>query len=585
MRPRRFVLAVALLVASALAADTTTVSSGTARRVIRAASLPAACSVSDVYFKTAATVGLNVCLTANNWSAVTIGGITEAAADLKYLQLAGGTMTGKARAINGTEAAPSIDSAAGAGLFFTAAALGVTVAGETTTICGVGCAAGSGGTFGWSDTADATGTAGLKLTRVGAKQLGWDGATAGAITHDFSGLTVTRIVTWPDIAGTIAFTSSNVATATALAADPAGCTNQFASDIAANGTLTCRSVADADLSLTTPALGTPSSGVATNLTGTAAGLTAGTVTTNANLTGPITSVGNATAVASQTGTGSTFVMNTSPTLATPALGVATATSINGNVFTTGTYTLTGSAAKVLTFNNTLTLTGTDGTTMTFPSTSATVARTDASNQFTGNQGVGVAPSGVTGEIVKFLATGNHATFLRIDNTDASSTASYAGFDARASTARIVGIAYGAGNTTSRYGLTLGSYNELLAVAGNGLILGTLAGPVVVAPNTAVALTITTTNHQVTSGTAPSLTSCGTGATVAGNDTNGRITVGTGGFTACVVTFAAAYATAPVCYAADEITVVAFRWVPTTTTLTINGAALVSDTVTYHCEGY
>lgn len=44
------------------------------------------------------------------------------------------------------------------------------------------------------------------------------------------------------------------------------------------------------------ALGTPSSGVATNLTGTASGLTAGTVTTNANLTGPITSVGNATTV-------------------------------------------------------------------------------------------------------------------------------------------------------------------------------------------------------------------------------------------------------------------------------------------------
>jgi hypothetical protein len=41
-------------------------------------------------------------------------------------------------------------------------------------------------------------------------------------------------------------------------------------------------------------LGTPSSGVATNLTGTAAGLTAGNVTTNANLTGDVTSVGNTT---------------------------------------------------------------------------------------------------------------------------------------------------------------------------------------------------------------------------------------------------------------------------------------------------
>lgn len=49
--------------------------------------------------------------------------------------------------------------------------------------------------------------------------------------------------------------------------------------------------------LVTPILGTPTSGVATNLTGTAAGLTAGNVTTNANLTGPVTSTGNATAIA------------------------------------------------------------------------------------------------------------------------------------------------------------------------------------------------------------------------------------------------------------------------------------------------
>lgn len=45
------------------------------------------------------------------------------------------------------------------------------------------------------------------------------------------------------------------------------------------------------------ALGTPASGTATNLTGTAAGLTAGTVTTNANLTGNVTSSGNVTTIA------------------------------------------------------------------------------------------------------------------------------------------------------------------------------------------------------------------------------------------------------------------------------------------------
>jgi hypothetical protein len=46
------------------------------------------------------------------------------------------------------------------------------------------------------------------------------------------------------------------------------------------------------------------------------------------------------------------------------------------------------SGKVLTLNNSLTLAGTDGTTMTFPTTSASVARTDAANTFTGTQTVG-----------------------------------------------------------------------------------------------------------------------------------------------------------------------------------------------------
>ena len=87
--------------------------------------------------------------------------------------------------------------------------------------------------------------------------------------------------------------------------------------------------------LVTPALGTPASGVMTNATGTAAGLTSGNVTTNANLTGHITSVGNAavlgsftsaqlkTALTNETGSGAA-VFGTSPTLVTPALGTPSA---------------------------------------------------------------------------------------------------------------------------------------------------------------------------------------------------------------------------------------------------------------------
>ena len=68
------------------------------------------------------------------------------------------------------------------------------------------------------------------------------------------------------------------------------------------------------------------------------GNTTGTATVNANLTGPITSVGNATSIASQTGTGSTFVMNSSPTLVTPNIGTPSAgvaTNLTGLPLTTG----------------------------------------------------------------------------------------------------------------------------------------------------------------------------------------------------------------------------------------------------------
>lgn len=117
--------------------------------------------------------------------------------------------------------------------------------------------------------------------------------------------------------------------------------------------------------LVTPALGTPSALVGTNITGTASGLTAGNVTTNANLTGVITSVGNATSIASQTGTGTKFVVDTSPTLVTPVLGVASATTINKVTLTapaTGS-TLTIADGKTLTVSNTMTLTATDGSTL------------------------------------------------------------------------------------------------------------------------------------------------------------------------------------------------------------------------------
>jgi len=88
------------------------------------------------------------------------------------------------------------------------------------------------------------------------------------------------------------------------------------------------------------------------------------------------------AVTGTTGSGN-LVFDGSPTLVTPVLGAATATSINGLTITSSTGTLTITNGKTLSVSNTLTLAGTDGTTMTFPSTTATIARTDAGQTFTG----------------------------------------------------------------------------------------------------------------------------------------------------------------------------------------------------------
>lgn len=89
-----------------------------------------------------------------------------------------------------------------------------------------------------------------------------------------------------------------------------------------------------DLGLTGTNSGDQTITLTGGVTGSGTGSFAATVTTNANLTGPITSVGNATSVASQTGTGSTFVMNTSPTLVTPALGTPTSGTLTNCSATT-----------------------------------------------------------------------------------------------------------------------------------------------------------------------------------------------------------------------------------------------------------
>jgi hypothetical protein len=117
-----------------------------------------------------------------------------------------------------------------------------------------------------------------------------------------------------------------------------------------------------------------------------------------NLTGPITSVGSATSVAAQTGTGSTFVMNTSPTLVTPVLGVATATSINGtNIPSSKTLVATDSTQYVVpsqTSNSGKYLT-TDGTTSSWGTINALPSQTSNAGKYLTTDGTSASWASVT----------------------------------------------------------------------------------------------------------------------------------------------------------------------------------------------
>jgi hypothetical protein len=92
---------------------------------------------------------------------------------------------------------------------------------------------------------------------------------------------------------------------------------------------------------------------------------------------------------------------------TVSLGAITPTTVNGNTITTGSSTYTGTA----------------GQTYTFPTTSATIARTDAANTFTGIQTMtspDITTSMTTGS-ASFTALAGATTLLTIGGTGASAS--------------------------------------------------------------------------------------------------------------------------------------------------------------------
>lgn len=176
----------------------------------------------------------------------------------------------------------------------------------------------------------------IAITTVG-NNVNIEGTGGG--TTSFSGITTGTNTTAAMAVGsgaTLTYSGTGILTANNVAvtneATDTTCFPLFATT--ATGDQAIKSNAGLTFNSNTGALGATSfvgpltGNVTGNVSGSSGSTTgnAATVTTNANLTGPITSVGNATSIASQTGTGTTFVMSNSPTITTAILGSSTATT-------------------------------------------------------------------------------------------------------------------------------------------------------------------------------------------------------------------------------------------------------------------
>jgi hypothetical protein len=319
--------------------------------------------------------------------------------------------------------------------------------------------------------------------------------------------------------------------------------------------------------LTTPALGTPSALVGTNITGTAAGLTAGNVTTNANLTGAITSVGNTTSLGSfssanlaaaltdETGSGAA-VFATSPTLVSPTLGAATATSING-------VTVTGTSTPALSVTGTTAVSGTntgDQTTITGNAGTATTLETARNiNGVSFNGSADITVTAAAGTLTgATLASGVTASSLTSLGTIASLVATTADINGGTIDGTAIGggtaaagafTTLGSSSTTTLNGTTIPASSTLLVSGGalgtpssgtltscTGLPISTGVSGLGTDVATALVVNVGSSGAVVTNGGALGTPSSGTVTNLTGtasiniNGTVGATTASTGAFT-------------------------------------------------------
>jgi hypothetical protein len=236
--------------------------------------------------------------------------------------------------------------------------------------------------------------------------------------------------------------------------------------------------------LVTPDLGTPSALVGTNISGTAAGLTAGTVTTNANLTGDVTSVGNATSIAA--GVIVDADINASAAIADTKLSTISTAGKVSNSATTATSSNTASAivardasgnftAGTITANLTGNVSGSSGST-TGNAATATALATGRTISITGDLAYTSPSFDGTGNVT---AAGTLATVATPGSTGSSTaipivTINAKGLTTSITTAAVIAPAGTLSGNTLASGVTASSLTSLGTIANLTATAGTIS---------------------------------------------------------------------------------------------------------------
>lgn len=296
----------------------------------------------------------------------------------------------------------------------------------------------------------------------------------------------------------------------------------------------------------------------------------------------------------------------------PVANIAPLTNANGVV---GKVTLTQPATgstitivdgKTFTVNNTISLTGTDAQTYTFPTTSATMARTDAGQTFTGTQAFGA----VTGTTFNKLtlttpATGSTITVIDGKTLTFNNTMTFSGTDAQTYTFPTTTATIARTDATNTF---TGTQNFSGAIVGSSDINAGISGAIywgsraqMTSPADGVVLfrnlaatagallkpaAIQSAGTKFTVGAA----GCGTISATTGGATAGSFATTLTGACAAVVTFGDPSTTTATngwsCAVNDQTTGNLIRQTAsTTTTATFTGTTVASDVINFHCFAY